>query len=123
MELNEFFKGIIDGNDKQIVICNLNHEIIYMNPIAVKQYEKRGGTALIGRSLLECHSERSREIIKRNIEIMKNDKTVNKIFETHSSKPDTNDDVYFVGIRDEQGNLIGYYEKFEDKNLYSGKGK
>lgn len=118
MELNEFFKGIIDIDEKAVVICNLNHEIIYMNPAAVKQYAKRGGTALTGRSLLDCHSERSREIIKQNLELMKNDKTVNKIFETHSSAPNKNDDIYFVGIRDEQENLIGYYEKFEDKNLY-----
>lgn len=118
MDINAYFKGIIDGNEKQIVVCNTNHEIIYMNPAAVKQYAKRGGTALIGKSLLDCHNERSREIIKQNLELMKNDKTVNKIFETHSSDPNKNDDIYFVGIRDEQGNLIGYYEKFEDKNLY-----
>lgn len=120
MNLNHYFKGIIDIDEKAIVICNLEHEIVYMNPAAVKQYQKRGGDYLIGKSLLNCHSERAREIIKRNLEMMKNDKTVNKIFETHSSDPNKNDDIYFVGIRDDSGELIGYYEKFEDKNLYSG---
>lgn len=119
-DLNIYFKGIIDADEKPIVVCNTEHIIIYMNPAAVQRYEKRGGMALIGKSLLKCHSNRSREIIKRNLEIMENDRTVNKIFETHSSKPNTNDDIYFVGIRDERGELIGYYEKFEDKNLYPG---
>ncbi len=119
-DLNIYFKGIIDADEKPIVVCNTEHIIIYMNPAAVQRYEKRGGMALIGKSLLECHSNRSREIIKRNLELMENDRTVNKIFETHSSKPNTNDDIYFVGIRDERGELIGYYEKFEDKNLYPG---
>lgn len=116
--LNPYFKGIIDIDEKAIVICNTEHTIIYMNPAAVKQYQKRGGADLIGKSLLDCHSERSREIIKRNLEMMKNDETVNKIFETHSSDPNKNDDIYFVAIRDESKNLIGYYEKFEDKNLH-----
>lgn len=118
--LNIYFKGIIDADEKPIVVCNTEHIIIYMNPAAVQRYEKRGGMALMGKSLLKCHSNRSREIIKRNLEIMENDRTVNKIFETHSSKPNTNDDIYFVGIRDERGELIGYYEKFEDKSLYLG---
>lgn len=118
MELNEFFKGIIDGNDKQIVICNLNHEIIYMNPAAVKQYEKRGGAALIGRSLLDCHNPRSKELIIKNVQAMKEDKSVNKIYEFHKTRDGANDDVYCVAIRDENGELIGYYEQFEDKNLY-----
>lgn len=118
MELNEFFKGIIDGNDKQIVICNLNHEIIYMNPAAVKQYEKRGGAALIGRSLLDCHNPCSKELIIKNVQEMKEDKSVNKIFEFHKTRDGANDDVYCVAIRNENGELIGYYEQFEDKNLY-----
>lgn len=37
-----------------VVICNLKHEIIYMNPAAVQNDEKRGGDKLIGASLLDC---------------------------------------------------------------------
>lgn len=118
MNINAYFKGIIDGDEKQIVICNTNHEIVYMNPAAVKRYEKSGGADLIGKSLLDCHNERSREIIKKTIDNMKADKSLNKVFEFHKTRDGANEDVYCVAIRDEQGNLIGYYEKFEDKNLY-----
>ena len=37
-----YFKSIIDQDRCSVVICNLKHEIIYMNPTAVKSYEKWG---------------------------------------------------------------------------------
>lgn len=53
MDINMFLKGIIDGDEKTIVVCDLSHTIIYMNPAAVKNYEKRGGASLIGKSVLD----------------------------------------------------------------------
>ena len=35
-----FFQSIIDQDRAAVVICNLEHEIIYMNPAAVHSYEK-----------------------------------------------------------------------------------
>lgn len=119
MNLNVYFKGIVDQDEQPVVICNIQHEIIYMNAAAVKRYENAGGAGLIGKSLLECHNPRSVEIIRRNIDMMSRDKSVNKIFEVHSTRHGGNNDVYTVAVRDESGALIGYYEKFEDKNLYS----
>lgn len=118
MNPSPFFKGIIDADEKAVVICDTAHTIIYMNPAAVKQYAKRGGADLVGKSVLDCHSERSRDIIKANVAKMKADKSINKIFEFHKSRDGCSDDVYCAAIRDENGELIGYYEKFEDKNLY-----
>ena len=43
MELTNYFKSIIDEDRCAVVICNLSHEILYMNPAAVARYEKRGG--------------------------------------------------------------------------------
>ena len=37
-----FYKSIIDQDRCAVVICNLKHEIIYMNPAAVLNYEKWG---------------------------------------------------------------------------------
>ncbi|MCC8192479.1 MAG: PAS domain-containing protein [Ruminococcus sp.] len=122
-DLNMFFKGIIDIDEKAIVICNLSHTIIYMNPAAEKQYEKSGGGALVGHSIFDCHNPHSKEIILKNINAMKADKLLNKIFEFHKDRNGCNDDVYCQAIRDENGELIGYYEKFEDKNLYAEQGE
>jgi PAS domain-containing protein len=50
--MNEYFKSIVDQERVSVVICNLQHEIIYMNPAAIKNYAKRGGEALIGKVCL-----------------------------------------------------------------------
>lgn len=38
-----FYKSMVDQDRAPVVICDLKHEIIYMNPAAVNSYEKRGG--------------------------------------------------------------------------------
>ena len=42
-KLNVFFKSVIEQDKCPVVICNLEHEIIYMNPAAVQRYKRRGG--------------------------------------------------------------------------------
>ena len=39
----------------------------------------------------------------------------NIVFTTHNEKE--NKDVYMIALRDESGNLIGYYEKHELRNI------
>ncbi len=112
--LNEFFKSIIDQDTAPIVICNLNNEMIYMNPSAVKRYKRRGGEKLLGKSLLDCHNDKSNELIKRTVEWFSRDKNNNRIFAYYNKKE--NRDVYIVALRDSNGNLIGYYEKHEYRN-------
>ena len=63
--LNEMFQSVIDQDRASVVICNLEHEIVYMNPAAVENYSKWGGAALVGKSLLNCHNPASRETIDK----------------------------------------------------------
>ena len=49
-DLNPYFKSIIDQDREAVVICDLNHIIIYMNPAAVVDYKKYGGASLLGKS-------------------------------------------------------------------------
>ena len=72
--LFDFFKGIIDEDLMPIVICNLNNEIIYLNPTAVKRYEKYGGNELLGKSILNCHNKNSEKIILETVENFKQNK-------------------------------------------------
>ena len=44
--LSPYFKSIVDQDRLSIVICDLEHTIIYMNPAAIKDYHKYGGAAL-----------------------------------------------------------------------------
>ena len=93
VNLNEIFKSVLNADRAAVVICDLEHTIIYMNPVAVARYEKWGGKALLGKSLLDCHNEKSREMIQKE-----------------------NKDVYMVALRNDSGDLIGYYEKHEYRN-------
>lgn len=109
MELSIYFKSVIDQDRTAIVICNLRHEIIYINDSAKSRYKKHGD--LLGRNLLDCHNEKSREQIRRVLEWFGADKSHNIMFTTHNTRE--NMDVYIVALRDENGGLIGYYEKHE----------
>ena len=117
MEQNEklyaYFKSVIDQDRAAVVICNLQHEIIYMNPAAIKNYKKRGGAALIGKSLLACHNEESVEKIKQVIDWFQADENHNIMYTYYNEKQNKN--VYMVALR-EEGRLIGYYEKHEYRN-------
>ena len=64
-DLNAYFKSIIDQDRESVVICDLNHIIIYMNPAAVVDYGKYGGASLLGKSLLACHTPHSVEAIRK----------------------------------------------------------
>lgn len=108
-----FYKSIVDQDRTSVVICNLNHEIIYMNPAAVNNYEKRGGDKLMGKSLLECHNQESREKIQQVVDWFAADESHNIVYTFYNEKQ--NKDVYMVALRD-KGKLIGYYEKHEYRN-------
>ena len=113
MNYTPFFKSIIDQDRSAVVICNLEHEIIYMNPAAVKNYEKWGGEKMVGQSLLNCHNENSVKKIKEVIKWFEESEENNIIYTFYNKKQ--NKDVYMVALRDEE-KLIGYYEKHEYRN-------
>lgn len=109
MELSQFFKSVIDHDRSAVVICNLEHEIIYMNPAARERYKKHG--ELLGKSLLDCHPPKANEMIKRVIDWFAADNAHDLVFTYRNEKE--NKEVYMVALRDEDGTLIGYYEKHE----------
>ena len=111
MELSTYFRSIIEQDKCSIVICNLEHEIIYMNPAAIAKYQKNDSDQLIGTSLLNCHNDRSCELIKKVTAWFEESTEHNIIYTFHNAKE--NRDVYMVALRDENGTLIGYYEKHE----------
>lgn len=111
MELNQFFKSIIDQDNCAIVVCDLEHTMIYMNPKAVENYANRGGSALIGKSLMDCHNPHSVQAIERVVEWFAKSPDNNRIHTFYNEKQ--NKDGYMIALRDDDGKLIGYYEKHE----------
>ena len=59
----------LDGN---IIVSDAQGTIIYMNERALRSYEKDGGRDLIGRNVMDCHSENSRQKIREIMTTRKN---------------------------------------------------
>ena len=110
-ELNEFYRSVLEADRAAVVICDLEHKIIYMNPASIERYRKWGGRDLLGKSLLNCHNEKSREMIMKVIDWFRKSEE-NNVMYTHYNQKE-NRDVYMIALRNEAGDLIGYYEKHE----------
>lgn len=118
MELSAYFQSIVEQDLCAVVICNPEHEIIYMNPAAKARYAKQGGAALIGSNLLDCHNMQSREQIQKVLAWFQESPDHNRVYTFHNEKE--NKDVYMIALRDEAGTLIGYYEKHEYRDNEKG---
>lgn len=114
MSLEKFFKAIVDSDNASVVICDKNNTIVYMNPAACKSYERYGGEDLVSKSILDCHNEHSAAAIKTVAAAFEKNPKLNRVFTFHNEKQ--NKDVYMIALRDETGELLGYYEKHEYRN-------
>ena len=109
--LEKMFKSVLEQDRAAIVLCDLSHTIVYMNPAAIANYNKYGGAALLGKNLLDCHNPQSREKIEEVLAWFAKSLDNNMIYTFRNVKQ--NKDVYMVALRDEDRQLIGYYEKHE----------
>jgi len=112
--MESFYKSVLEQDRASIVICDLNHTILYMNKAAINNYAKRGGKELVGQNLLNCHNSHSQEMIVKVVNWFLEDEHNNMIYTFKNEKQ--NKDVYMVALRDESNKLIGYYEKHEYRN-------
>lgn len=114
-DLYLFFKSIIDNDSCPVVICNTDHIIIYMNRAAIENYAKRGGEKLLGKSLLDCHNENSSDLIKKTVTWFSESPENNLVHTSFNQK--LQKDIYMVALRNDSGDLIGYYEKHEVRTV------
>lgn len=107
MEELEMYKGILDSYPYFIIFVDNEYRIRFMNKKAQEHYEQKGKN-LIGKSLFDCHNEKSIEKIKKNYEEIK--RSGKDVFIFVNSK---NQRVYMQGVKDSKGNWIGFIERFE----------
>ena len=110
MDKNIFFKSLIDADRAPVVICDLEHTVVYMNAAAISRYH----VDLTGKSIKVCHNADSNEKIDRVLVWFLESRENNCVYTSRNDKE--NKDVYMVALRDGDGNLIGYYEKHEYRN-------
>lgn len=100
-----FLNAILDSLVDPILVADTSHVIRYMNRAARAFYE--GGETLLGKSLLECHNSASCEKISRALATLRGGAEEVLISEDGQKR------VYMRAVRDVDGRLIGYYERYE----------
>lgn len=100
-------RAILDSLDTPILVADTGHMIRYMNRTAAAHYP--GGEALLGRSLLECHNSRSQQIILEVLNDLQAGVEERLISENEHRR------VYMRAVRDPEGRLLGYYERYEPR--------
>ena len=102
----EMMKNILDSIPYRIVFVDMDHIIRYMNKEARHHYyDVRGYRDLIGKSIFECHSGKSKAYLIEAVEKLKN-----------LGVSVYNERKYINPVRDENGEMVGYFERFE-RNL------
>ena len=109
-KLFDLFKSVLEQDNAPVVICDINHTVVYMNPAAIARYH----VDLTGKSIKSCHNSKSNEKIDMVLQWFSESKDNNAVFTSRNDKE--NKDVYMIALRNENKELIGYYEKHEYRN-------
>lgn len=110
MDLDVIMKGILDSYPYPIVFVDDSYTIRFLDRYAeYHYYQERGYGPLLGRNIFDCHTkESSKARIRASFEQMKLDGK--EVFLKVNSR---NQRLYIQPVRDSQGTLIGFFERFE----------
>lgn len=109
MEESKITKLLLEAIPYPVLFADLSHTILYMNRRAKFEYEEiRGRRNLLGSSLLDCHNEKSCKQIREIMERFKMNGS-----EEFLEVTNRNQRVYMTPVRDEEGSLVGYFERYE----------
>jgi PAS domain-containing protein len=98
--------AILDSLKDPILVADTEHVTRYMNRAAMAYYEE--GADLIGRSLLECHNERSQQMMVDILAAMQTEGLEEQLMTDNEKHR-----IYMRAVRDPEGGLLGYYERYE----------
>jgi len=98
--------AILDSLKEPVLFADTGHMTRYMNKAAIAHYT--GGESLIGRSLLECHNEESQRTMIEILAVMQNGGIEEQLI-----TDDEEHRIYMRAVRDEDGRVLGYYERYE----------
>jgi DUF438 domain-containing protein len=96
---------LFDSLKDPFVFVDTGHTIRYMNKAARERY--RGRPAEVGRSIFDCHNENSNRTILDVFGRLKTGENEVLISDSREHR------VFMRAVRDGDGNLMGYYERFE----------
>lgn len=102
----EILSHILDAYAYEVVFADRNHIVQYMNKAAKKRY---AGRIDVGGSLFNCHNENSRAKIEEFLRRAENGEE--EMFEAFN--PQKQEREFFVPVKDDNGHVIGYFERHE----------
>lgn len=102
----DVLKAILDSWPYEVVFVDRTHTVRWMNRTAKKRYGQR---VIIGRSLFNCHNESTKQKIENFLK--RADEGEDEMFETYNRK--TGEREFFVPVRNDEGIVIGYFERHE----------
>jgi PAS domain-containing protein len=107
-DLAPFFRALLDCVGTPVLFCDLDDRMVYMNLAAERHYARWGGRSILGRSVLDCHNNVSRDMIAEIKKRFAVEPDLEEVLITDSPKHR----VYMRAVR-ENGVLIGYFERYE----------
>ncbi len=97
--------NLLDSWNKPVVLVDTNHTIVYVNEPGRKNYAKWGD--IVGKSIFHCHNEQSCQIIREVCKELENGREEVLIADNERHR------VYMRAVRDKDGKLVGYYERYD----------
>ena len=101
----ELRSNILDSLKDPVLVADTDHVIVYMNAAAREHYSE--GETLLGRSLMDCHNERSRETMREVLAALQAGEDERLITDNEKHR------IFMRAVRNEHGVVVGYYERYE----------
>lgn len=97
--------AILNSLVDPLLFCDTDHIIRFMNSAARTHYGPR--ETLLGSSVLDCHNKESRQLMREILTTMEQGEEERLITDNSKHR------IYMRAVRDLEGRLLGYYERFE----------
>ncbi len=111
VKLTDYIKSVYDNDSSAIIICDLNHNIVYANKAAEDLYYEM---KLVGENHFNEFDEKFKRLVDHVITWFNLSVKNNRVHTYYSEK--TNTDYFIEALRDPYGKVIGYLGKSQKKN-------
>ena len=100
-----FFQSLLNSIKDPILFADINHIVQYMNKAGIKYYVE--GEELLQSNLLNCHNKESQQMMIEILAEMQTGLEEKMITDNEKYR------IFMRAVRDEKGNLLGYFERYE----------
>lgn len=100
-----FLLSLLNSVKDPILFADTNHIVQYMNKAGIEYYEE--GEDLLKSNLLKCHNEESQKMMVEILAEMETGLEEKMITDNEKYR------IFMRAVRDEKGNLLGYFERYE----------